>query len=112
MDKSKLRHAGNPIEVNRHSTAKLNKMKTDKYKGPITHEVVDDNIIVEVPDGIATDMTKINLKKKVNTVVVCHVCAKEISRRASLFQQLKVHEGIQHQCDKCNYKTPTNKKNI
>ena len=65
---------------------------------------------MEVPDGIATDMTKSNLKKKVNTVVVCHVCAKEISGRPSLFQQLKVHEGIQHQCDKCSYKTPTNKK--
>ena len=44
MDKSKLRHAGNPIEVSRHSTAKLNKMKTDKYKGPIKREVVDDII--------------------------------------------------------------------
>ena len=50
MDISKLRHAGNPIEVSRHSTSKLNKMKTDKYKGPIKREVVDDNIKMEVPD--------------------------------------------------------------
>ena len=57
---------------------KLNEMKTDKYKGPIKREVVDDNIKMEVPDGIATDITKINFKNNVNTVEVCHVCAKEI----------------------------------
>ena len=44
MDKSELCHAGNPIEVSRHSTAKLNKMKTDKYKGPIKLEVEDDDV--------------------------------------------------------------------
>ena len=64
---------------------------------------------MEVPDGIATDMAKINFKKKVNAVEVCHVCAKEIWGRPSLLQQLKVHEGIQHQCDKSSYKTPTKK---
>ena len=52
-------------------------MKTDKYKDPIKREVVDDNIKMEVPDEIATDMAKNNLKKKVNTIEVCHVCAKE-----------------------------------
>ena len=31
-------------------------MKTEKYKDPIKHEVVDDNIKIEVPDEIATDM--------------------------------------------------------
>ena len=50
MDKSDLRHVGNPIEVSRHSKAKLSEMKTDKYKGPIKREVVDDNIKMEVPD--------------------------------------------------------------
>ena len=92
MDKSELRHVGNCIEVSRHSTAKLNKMKTDKYKDPIKREVVevDDNIKMEVPD-------------------VCHVCAKEFGGRLSLLQHMKVHEGIQHQCDKCSYKTPTKK---
>ena len=46
MDKSELRHVGNRIEVSRHSMAKLNEMKTDKYKDPIKREVVgvDDNI--------------------------------------------------------------------
>ena len=43
------------IEVIRHSTAKLNKMKTDKYN-PIKHEVEEDNIKIEVPDEMATDM--------------------------------------------------------
>ena len=104
MDKSKLRHAGNPIEVSRHSTAKLNKMKTDKYKGPIKREVVDDNIKMEVPD-----MAKIYFKNKVNTVEVCHVFAKEIWGQSSLLQHLKVHEGFQHQCNRCSYKTPTKK---
>ncbi len=58
LDKSELRHVGNRIEVSRHSTAKLNKMKTDKYKDPIKREVVevDDNIKMEVPDEIATDI--------------------------------------------------------
>ena len=55
MGKSELWHTGNRIEVICHSTAKLNKMKTDKYN-PIKHEVVDDNIKIEVPDEIATDM--------------------------------------------------------
>ena len=72
-------------------------MRKDKYKDPIKREVVDDNIKMEVPDGIATDMTKINFKKTVNTIEVCHVCAKEIWGRPSLLQHLKVHERIQHQ---------------
>ena len=76
MDKSELCHVGNRIEVSRHSTAKLNKMKTDKYNYPIKREVVDDNIKMEVPDEIATDKAKINFKKKINTEV-CHVCAKK-----------------------------------
>ena len=35
-------------------------MKTDNYKNPIKHEVVevDDNIKMEGPDEIATDMAK------------------------------------------------------
>ena len=53
-------------------------MKTDKYKDKIDFEVVDDNIKMEVPDEIATNIATINLKKKVNTVEVCHVCAKEL----------------------------------
>ena len=57
LGKSELCHTGNCIEVIRHSTAKLNKMKTDKYN-PIKHEVEDDNIKIEVPDEIATDMHK------------------------------------------------------
>ena len=85
MDKSDLRHVGKPIEVSRHSKAKLSEMKTDKYKGPIKREVVDDNIKMEVPD-----MAKINFKKKVNTVEVCLVCAMEIWGRPSLLQHLKV----------------------
>ena len=52
------------MEVSRHSTAKLNKMKTDKYKDPIKHEIVDDNIKKEVPDEIATDKAKINLRRR------------------------------------------------
>ena len=55
--KSELCHTGNRFEVIRHSTAKLNKMKMDKYN-PIKHGVVDDNIKFEVPDEIATDMPK------------------------------------------------------
>ena len=80
-------------------------MKTDKYKDPIKREV-DDNIKMEVPDEIATDMAKINFE--INTEV-SHVCAKEFWGRLSLLQHMKVHEGIQHQCDKCSYKTPTKK---
>ena len=83
-------------------------MKTDKYKDPIKREVVDDNIKMEVPDEIATDMAKINFKKKVNTEV-CHVCAKEFWGRPSLLQHIKIHEGMHHQCDNCSYKTPTKK---
>ena len=60
MDKSELRHIGNRIKDSRHSTAKLNKMKMDKYKDPIKHEVVDDNIKVEVPDEISTNIAKTN----------------------------------------------------
>ena len=62
MGKSELRHADNRIEVSRHSTVKLNKMKTDKYKDLIKREIVevDDNIKMEIPDEIATDMSKIN----------------------------------------------------
>ena len=84
MDKSELRHAGNRIEVSRHSTAKLNKMKTDKYKDRIKSEVVevDENIKMEGPDEIATDMAKINFDKKGNTEV-CHVWAKEFWGRLS-----------------------------
>ena len=52
-------------------------MKTDKYKDPIKREVVYDNIKMEVPNEIATDMAKIYFKKKVNTVDDCHVYAKE-----------------------------------
>ena len=63
---------------------------------------------MEVPDQIATDMAKINFEMKINTEV-CHVCAKEFWGRLSLLQHMKVHEGIQHQCDKCSYKTPTKK---
>ena len=44
LDKSELHHTVNRIEVRRHSTAKLNKMKTDKYKDPIKSKVIDDNI--------------------------------------------------------------------
>ena len=57
LSKSELCHTGNRIEVIHHSTAKLNKMKTDKYN-QIKHGVVDDNIKLEVPDEIATDMHK------------------------------------------------------
>ena len=56
LDKFVLHHTVNRIEVSRHSTAKLNKMINDKYKDPIKSEVVDDNIKIEVPDEIATDM--------------------------------------------------------
>ena len=56
---------------------KLNKLKTDKYYHPIKREVVDDNMKMEVSDEIATDMHKNNSKKKVNTVELCNVCAKE-----------------------------------
>ena len=62
MDKSVLHHTVNCIEVSRHSTAKLNKMINDKYKDPIKSEVVDDNIKMEVPDEIATEMAKVNFK--------------------------------------------------
>ena len=55
LGQSELCHTGNRIEVIRHSTAKLNRMKTDKYNA-IKHEVEDDNIKIEVPDEIATDM--------------------------------------------------------
>ena len=87
-----------------------NKKKTDKYKDPTKREVVevDDNIKMKGPDEIATDMAKINFEKKGNTEV-CHVCAKEFWGRLSLLQHMKVHEGIQHPCDKCSYKTPTKK---
>ena len=105
LEKSELRHAGNCIEVSRHSTAKLKKIKSDKYKDPIKREVVDDNIKMEVPDEIARDMAKINFKRKVNTEV-CHVCDKEFWGRLSLLQHINVHKGIQHQCDQCSYKTP------
>ena len=73
MDKSELRRVFNCIEVGRHSTAKLIKMKTDKYKDPIKREVVCDNIEIEVPDEIATDMAKNNFKKKVTLLrfVMC-----------------------------------------
>ena len=55
-------------------------MKTDKYKDHIKREVleVNDNIKMEVPDQIATDMAKINFEMNINTEV-CHVCAKEFS---------------------------------
>ena len=57
LGKSELCQTGNCIEVIHHSTAKLNKMKTDKYN-PIKREVEDDNIEIEVPDEIATDIHK------------------------------------------------------
>ena len=44
FDRSQFRHAGNRIEVSRHSTAKLNKRKTNQYKDSIQPEVVDDDI--------------------------------------------------------------------
>ena len=71
-------------------------MRKAKYKDPIKREVVDDNIKMEVPDEIATDMAKNNFKKKVNNVEVCHLCAKEFWGRLSLLQHLKIHEGIEH----------------
>ena len=37
LGKSQLCHTGNRIEVIHHSTAKLNKMKTDKYSRPPTN---------------------------------------------------------------------------
>ena len=37
-------------------------MINDKYKDPIQSEVVDDNIKMEVPDEIATEMAKVNFK--------------------------------------------------
>ena len=37
-------------------------MKTDKYKDPIKSEVVDDNIKMEVPYEIATEMAKVDFK--------------------------------------------------
>ena len=85
-------------------------MKTDKYKDPIKPELVevDDNTKMEGPDEIATDMAKINFEKKGNTEVG-YVCAKEFWGRLSLLQHMKVHKRIQHQCDKCSYKTPTKK---
>ena len=58
LSKSELCHTGNCIEVIRHSTAKLNKRKTGKYN-PIKYEIEDDNIEIEVPDEIATDVKKI-----------------------------------------------------
>ena len=63
---------------------------------------------MEVPDEIATDQAKINFVKKIKAEV-CHVCAKEFWSRLSLFEHLNVHEEIQHQWDKCSYKTPTKK---
>ena len=92
MGKSELHHTVNRIEVSRHSMAKPNKMKTDKYKDPIKSEVVDDNIKLKVPDEIATEMAKIDLKYKVNMVEVCHVCDKEFWGRMSLLQHLNIHE--------------------
>ena len=101
FNKSELCHAGNCIEVSCHRTAKLNKMKTEKYTDPIKRKVVDDNIKMEVPDEIATDKGKINFKRKMNTEVY-HVCARECWGRLSLLQHLKVHEGIQHKWDECS----------
>ena len=48
-------------------------MRKDKYKDPIKREVVYDNIEMEVPDEIATDMAKNNFKKKVTLLrfVMC-----------------------------------------
>ena len=64
LDKSELRLAGNCIEVSRHSTAKLNKMKTEKYTNPIKREVLDESIKMEVPDEIATDKGKLILRRR------------------------------------------------
>ena len=69
LDKSELRRVGNRIEVSRHSMAKLNKMKADKYMDPIKREVVADNIKMEAPDEISIDKEKNNFKKKINTEV-------------------------------------------
>ena len=80
-----------------------------KLEDPTKREEVEDNIKMEIPDEIAMDMAKINFKKKVNTVEVCHVCAKEFWGRPSLLQHLKKHEGIVHQCDKCSYKSSSGK---
>ena len=73
LDKSELCHTGNRIEVSRHSTAKLNKMKTDNNKDPIKREVVDDNIKVEVHDEIPTDMAKLILGRRLTLLrlVMC-----------------------------------------
>ena len=76
-------------------------MKTEKYTDPIKREVVNDNIKMEVLDEIAKDKGTINFKKKTYTEV-CHVCAKEFCSRLSLLQHRNVHEGIQHQWDKCS----------
>ena len=37
------------------------------------------------------------------------MCATESRGRLSLLQHLKIHEGIEHQCDKCGYKSPSKK---
>ena len=37
------------------------------------------------------------------------MCAKESLGRLSLLQHLKIHKGIEHQWDKCGYKSPSKK---
>ena len=37
------------------------------------------------------------------------MCAKEFWGRLSLLQHLKIHKGIEHQCDKCSYKSSSKK---
>ena len=83
-------------------------MRKDKYKDPIKREVVDDNIKMEVPDEAATDMAKKKLRRRL-TLLRFVMCAKEFWGRLSLVQHIRLHEGIQHQCDKWSYKTPTKK---
>jgi hypothetical protein len=50
LDRSQLCHTGNRFKVGLHSTARLNKMKTDKYNDPIKRKIVDGNIKMEFLD--------------------------------------------------------------
>jgi hypothetical protein len=84
-------------------------MKPDKYN-PIKHEVVDKKkhtLELKFLMKLLQTCTKIYFKKKFNTAEVCHVCAKEFWGRMSLLQHLKIHEGIEHKCEKCSYKCPS-----
>ena len=48
-------------------------MRKVKYKDPIKREVVDDNIKMEVPDEIATDMAKLTGRRRLTLLkfVMC-----------------------------------------